>query len=221
MIKKFRLLLDSERKITKINFSNRYNYATYKIEIGSKKICNTLLNLGVHPNKSKTIRYPPLEQKYDIDRHFIRGEFDGDGTVCLHKMFDKRRNYYREQIYSGFASGSYEFLKELRERLISYNITKAPIVNGTRCFCIQIHHYDSLKLFDFMYKDIPSSIYNERKHNKFLEIIEKTKYVKCLDCNNKIIRNLDNRLCKVCQKTSIHYLRNRKYIARGTMKGRR
>ena len=211
-MQKIKKLFDAKYKIQ--NTPSR----CYKITICNKQIYDFMVSLGITENKSLTIQYPNIPKDYESTRHFIRGEFDGDGTIALNRAFDKRRNHYREKLVSGFCSGSFNFMKSIKYLLRQYGINTSSVMNGTRCFYIHIHHYNSLKLFDFMYKNVPSSIYNERKHNKFLEVIEKTKYVKCLNCNNKIIRNLDDRLCGVCQKTSIHYLYNRKYITRGMMK---
>lgn len=62
-----------------------------KLSIRSQLICSDLIKLGFPPNKSIIgMSFPNLEK--GLVRHFIRGFFDGDGTItgCLQKA--KSRN---------------------------------------------------------------------------------------------------------------------------------
>lgn len=50
--------------------------------VSSKKVCINLSNLGIFKGKtSKELPIPPMNN--DLIRHFIRGFFDGDGSVFL------------------------------------------------------------------------------------------------------------------------------------------
>lgn len=52
----------------------------YGIFISNKYMFNSLLNCGLTPNKSLTLKYPTcIPDKYQKD--FLRGYFDGDGTL--------------------------------------------------------------------------------------------------------------------------------------------
>ncbi len=73
-----------------------------------------LLNIGLSPAKSKTIRAVKVPQKYFID--FVRGYFDGDG--CSYSYYDQKyKNSYR--FYISFASGSEKYIRWLRNQLKS------------------------------------------------------------------------------------------------------
>ena len=53
---------------------------TFGIDINSTKICNDLVNLGIGYRKTyKELHIPKIKQ--ELVRHFIRGYFDGDGTI--------------------------------------------------------------------------------------------------------------------------------------------
>lgn len=52
------------------------------ITISNRHICESLIKLGVIPRKSLTLNFPNETQvPRNLLRHFIRGYFDGDGTI--------------------------------------------------------------------------------------------------------------------------------------------
>ena len=53
------------------------------ISISSKKLCTDLIKLGCNPRKTFTLKFPTEEQvPSHLIHHFIRGFFDGDGTLA-------------------------------------------------------------------------------------------------------------------------------------------
>jgi hypothetical protein len=57
-------------------------FLSYKLEIYSSKMSDDLINLGCVPNKSLKLQPPNLECKFIS--HFIRGYFDGDGSIGIY-----------------------------------------------------------------------------------------------------------------------------------------
>ena len=57
-----------------------------EVSFSGKKIVKDLEDKGVFPNKTFTIKYPVIDEK--LERHFLRGYFDGDG--CIRISEDKR-----------------------------------------------------------------------------------------------------------------------------------
>lgn len=51
------------------------------LQVNSTKMCKHLVNHGVVLRKSLVCKMPNLKE--DLIRHFIRGYFDGDGSVCF------------------------------------------------------------------------------------------------------------------------------------------
>lgn len=70
-IEKFRNALGANQKIQE---DDKF----YRIQIGSRKLINDLINLGFSSTKTFDDSLPPLE-KEDYQRAFVRGLFDGDG----------------------------------------------------------------------------------------------------------------------------------------------
>ncbi|MEA3319375.1 MAG: hypothetical protein U9Q88_05035 [Bacillota bacterium] len=55
-------------------------YGINILNINSKIIKDDLMNIhGLTPNKSKTVKFPYVPEEYM--HHFIRGYFDGDGSI--------------------------------------------------------------------------------------------------------------------------------------------
>lgn len=65
-------------------------YRCYVLDVSSRKMSGDLLALGVTPNKSLTLQAPNAQWlPKDLRRDFIRGYFEGDGSIY------KQRNCYR------------------------------------------------------------------------------------------------------------------------------
>ena len=73
------------RKPIKINFkkSTYFSKVLYLLRIGDHKIFDDLINLGVTTRKSLTLKFPEIPTLFFP--HFVRGYFDGDGSVFLTK----------------------------------------------------------------------------------------------------------------------------------------
>jgi intein/homing endonuclease len=55
------------------------DFLSYKLEINSSKMVDDLIKLGCVPKKSLILLPPKIN--YDFISHFIRGYFDGDGSI--------------------------------------------------------------------------------------------------------------------------------------------
>ena len=88
----------------------------YRITINNKHISERLVELGCGKAKTSIIKFPSLEQvPLDLIHHFVRGYFDGDGSVSNGK-------YAKIDIIS-----TPEFLMPLQyilKELLNINITK-------------------------------------------------------------------------------------------------
>lgn len=174
---KIKRLMDANHKIgiKKKNSSNLGWKECYLIQIGSKEMYNDLLKLGFTPKKDLTLKFPKIPNKYL--GHFIRGYFDGDGSVSFGTYKRKSRNnkvtFY---ILTSFISGSKNFLSKLSKELhLIANINKGYLGRKSNNSGYQLSYSinDSKKLFRYMYGDISSIIdyYLERKYNKFVKAI--------------------------------------------------
>lgn len=138
---------------------------SYQIQIGSKEIFKDLLKLGFTPNKSLTIKFPKVPEKYFAD--FVRGYFDGDGHVSTGFYNRKDGETKKHLIFTGFTSGSKVFLRSLHDLLKKNNI----VVGGTLYFLkgnrLNFSIRDSLSLYGFLYKNMRNKLYLPRKKTIF------------------------------------------------------
>lgn len=146
---------------------------TVSFRLSSKKIVSQLNTYGCIKNKTYSEMHVPNISKALL-RHFIRGYFDGDGTIFMD------RKYYKSNICSIYEP----FLKELQKILSDYNIESRINVEirenkemrtpqGTTTNCKNMYRLyvskqtEILKFKEFLYKD--ATIYLNRKFDKFPE----------------------------------------------------
>lgn len=124
----------------------------YQIQFGDVLFYKWLMDIGLTPNKSLTLGSLLIPDTYFFD--FLRGEWDGDGTIVCCK--DGRwKNSYAVSI--GFASGSIIFLEWLRLQINSRLKTTGHIHRTKRVLQLRYARKDSRKIFDAMFynNDLP------------------------------------------------------------------
>jgi len=157
-LKKFNKCINGNIEIKIIhkvdNISDRY---LCSIRLYSKKIIEDLNKHGIVQNKSFIIEFPTNLQD-DLLKHFIRGYFDGDGSIWIYK----RKNILRCK----FTSGSKIFLDSLSDILKLKNINTF-IVKSNNCFDLYIAGRDSTRNFlEYIYDD--SNIFLDRKFDRYI-----------------------------------------------------
>jgi hypothetical protein len=166
LLEKVLLLMDSnhtiKKRIVKEGFkSNEIHYFDIQNEI----LCSGLIKLGVTPKKSLTVKFPNIPEPFI--RHFIRGCWDGDGSIS--KASDS--NSYR----ASFVSGSYDFIfylvNYLKDKGFDVKPSKTEMKNTIYYFKIDGNEQCS-RLFHYLYDDVSPEMYLERKYKKFLESAE-------------------------------------------------
>lgn len=175
LLEQIRNALNSEHKLYErqpqvITFPGGQQYlssARLVLRIGSKILYNDLLKLGVTPRKSLTILFPDIPSKYLS--HFIRGYFDGDGT--LHLIKEK----YPRVI---FTSGSHQFLEGLSKTLSSTlqipNKATYSQMQKSNNLCYRLHYNTQLstKILEFIYKNLEKAPYLTRKFAIYQEFLQ-------------------------------------------------
>lgn len=100
ILAKIKKLIGCDKKLYKRN--NWPKGLLYTLDIANEIMYEDLLTLGLSPAKSNIIQYPNVPKEYS--NHFIRGVFDGDGSVHENK----------NKLVVSFVSGSKTFLKSLQ-----------------------------------------------------------------------------------------------------------
>lgn len=158
----------------KVTYKNGKTYESaerYRLRIGSKKMFNDLLKLGLTPRKSLTIKFP-IDIPNDCLSHFLRGYFDGDGCVTIKRGKGK----YGQPILKGlaviFTSGSRLFLEGLRDEVCKFNgFGKRNIYYSSDAYYLKYSTHGSLEWFKLFYSDNSSKLFLERKFNVFKEYL--------------------------------------------------
>lgn len=161
LLEKVKTVMGSEHKIV----PSKHQKGLYCFHFAREKLIKDLAKLGVFPRKSLTVNFPEVPWKYLPD--FIRGVFDGDGSV----FFDKRRPNF--PLRSSFVSGSVDFIDGLHKSLELLGMRKRTIYkqktkNGWSYMFI-FDHKDSTKLCDILYRNAQNGLFLERKYKRFLE----------------------------------------------------
>ncbi len=118
-----------------------------RVQFGDVLFYNFLLSIGLMPNKSKVIGEVDIPPQYFW--HFLRGMFDGDGSV--HSYLDPRwKSSF--MFYTIFSSASDDYIIWLRKEIYA-RIGIAGHITGTRKTIFQLKYAkaDSLILFRAMY----------------------------------------------------------------------
>ena len=135
----------------------------YHFSIKDNQLHSDLIKWGCIPNKTlKLNKIPNIPRDYIS--HFIRGYFDGDGS--LHWL--KGTNNYR----ISFTSGSLTFLEDIKKELECQTITIGKSGNSNT-YQLQISGRKQIvRILEYLYKDSTESTRLNRKfitYNKCLE----------------------------------------------------
>lgn len=150
-------------------------YLMCQILVYSTKIVRDLMDKGVVPHKSNIITFPGLQN--DLIRHFIRGYFDGDGSVC-----ERKHKKGPSDLVCSFTCGSLEFLESLRVILFSNDI-KSYLVKDKRGekYSLSLAGLQNPDTFlHYIYDD--STVYLDRKY------IKKENLYKSLNIEQRLLR---------------------------------
>ena len=124
----------------------------YFVSLCSKKLYGDLVKLGGLRRKSLTISFPYVPKKLLPD--FIRGYFDGDGSVFFVKYIRTKDKRLTRELRTNFTSGSREFLDELMKVLhneINLPLKKLGVFNNGSSLKLGYGMKDSDTLLNYMY----------------------------------------------------------------------
>ncbi len=165
---KLRSLLGSDAPLIHLPKRGRAG-AIYRFAIGSRDIVEDLNRLGVPFNKSLKLRFPKVPQKYM--RHFLRGCWDGDGSVYWGKVGIT-------QAASSICGGSRPFIAGIRATLVKLGLPPRPVEilrkgnSKNQYYNVRWHARDSAKLYHVFYHRVSEDMYLSRKYKKFKAIAE-------------------------------------------------
>ena len=135
---------------------NKPKHTAY-IMFSSKKMGEDLVKLGVMPNKTLILKSLPSIPD-NLMKHFIRGYFDGDGSVYLTKDNTIKTAFY----------GTHGFINSIQDFLIKeLDLTKKKITDQKEANVsfVGMAKQESEKLYHYMYDE--ATIFLNRKYEKY------------------------------------------------------
>lgn len=172
ILEKFKKIIDytgiikyiKARRMSNFINTNYMSKPQYKLSIASHKMIQSLRNLNILSNKTYTLEFPKWIKK-DLLSSFIKGYWEGDGTVTGQQ----------HNIYIGIT-GNKNFCLELRSVLESelkvttfYGFTNINTHYVRICGRCQV-----VRFLNWIYQD--NSIVLNRKYRKYLNLIKELKY---------------------------------------------
>ena len=175
LLEKVKNLLGSSKSIAKKVQSYDKSKHIYRFEFYRKKMRDDLLKLGLIQRKSLIMQFPEIPEEYM--RHFIRGCWDGDGSVYISNG----------KLNASYVCGSKDFIKRLilelfkigihRKKHLKYKShfgTKFPVAihksKRSKSYSIKLNTQENIvTLFHYFYDGVDESMYLSRKYTVFVE----------------------------------------------------
>ena len=153
-------------KINKTMRSNR-PLQTYEnsslFRLDSKILAKDLINLGCIPRKTYSLDFPNINNKFLS--HFVRGYFDGDGSIYFNKPNTIRISFV----------GTKNFIEGLQKSLNkSIGLRKHPLRKQGVIWICNYYSDDARKLCSWMYNNT-KDLYLRRKKERYDKHINKRK----------------------------------------------
>lgn len=163
LLEKILYLMDCDAKLSfrkEMIYGKIKSGALYQFSISNEILYDDVVRLGLTPNKSLSLQFPNIPDEFV--RHFIRGCWDGDGSVYIEKSSGK--------ICASFVSGSKDFLEAMVENLVKVGLPDRTIHrhNHTKTSCyFRFTGSQVPMLYHYFYDNVPETQYLERKYNLF------------------------------------------------------
>lgn len=142
-------------------------YSRKALEFTSQALCIDLKKFGIVPNKTKLGVVPSIDFLGEFLPDFLRGLFDGDGTIC--ESFSNK-NSITATLYTGFAISKLN-MDWLSEVLLTKVGVQYKSYEKNSIFTITLNTNKSKCLLHYMYDDCAENIRLDRKYEMFVDIV--------------------------------------------------
>lgn len=164
LLEKIKAVIGSNHKIG-VRVPKNSNKKLYRLQIGSKEMCEDLIELGMRIKKTKTMQFPLVPVEYL--KHFIRGYFDGDGHVWIGQNRENGLRTLSQTIEIGFTSSSKVFLTDLMKRLSVLGLKGGSLICRETFFRLQYSVHDSIRFYHIIYDKMDVNLCLNRKRLVF------------------------------------------------------
>jgi len=173
ILEKFKESIKSSRPLVHIsnikcqkNNKTFYCKDAYCLIINSKELCDKLTKIGMPPNKTKYLRLPFDLIPKNIFHHFIRGFFDGDGS--LPKRIEKNRK--KPSISFELCCKNFNLAIDLKNTFYKYTKINLSIRKDGSIYKIySSNRKNIIKILKWIYKD--ANLKLNRKYDRYKQLI--------------------------------------------------
>lgn len=138
------------------------------LNFSSIEMAKDLRRIGLYPGKSQTMTSIP-DIPEELVPHFIRGYFDGDGSIHTTKYYENnngRKRYRKRNVFS--MIGTADFLANVK-KYIPVKLTKQRCKSENMEYLVCNVDSRLLCIYDYLYSN--ATIFLTRKFNKWNSII--------------------------------------------------
>jgi intein/homing endonuclease len=141
----------------------------FVLYINSAHISDKLAELGCIARKSLILKFPEWLIDPELQKHFMRGYFDGDGSLGSYKRKDKTSLDYSFAITStaDFCNKAAKIIKNKTKVNVLTRILDKKCNSITSCTYVR-GRYQISRVLDWLYKD--ATVYLDRKYARYLNI---------------------------------------------------
>jgi hypothetical protein len=156
------------------NIKTNFNTHACRLDITVREIVDDLISIGITPKKSKTLQWPNSIPD-ELIWHFIRGYYDGDGSIMYGKGYTNKKGLSNLQLRTSVL-GTENFLLNIKKYFILQNPQYNPKIqdqskNGF--YRLEISGTESaIRLCNLIYKDSDQDIRLTRKYLKYKNFME-------------------------------------------------
>lgn len=198
ILERFKEILKLDQEITTLKDGS------IDLRTTDQKICLTMLERGVLLNKTKRLSTPDMPN--EMYKHFIRGYFDGDGSVYLREQSGKT------WLSVNIVGASKVFLEDIGN-ILKRNINLIPKI---RCYGtywrLDYNNMESAAFYRWIY-DYPNFniLHLERNRDVFEKWLNNNGglnygLAKCPICSKEFTRLADrSKMCKSCKPLAAKY----------------
>ena len=154
-LEKFKKDIDATNPILDFK-ENHFGTINSRIIIVDEHLCKSLIALGITDHKSLTLTFPIKHIPQHLIHHFVRGYFDGDGSIKKHG----------DEGFDVSILGTYEFLSTIKEL---YNINN-KLNKNKNCTTnsYNLSFGGNKKSYKFLYELYNNAdIYLDRKYKRY------------------------------------------------------
>jgi len=172
ILEKIRDLLSSQSPV-EFGLSNNIKHKNmYSLKINSKLMSQQLTKLGCMPAKSLILTFPEWLIDPELQRHFIRGYFDGDGSLWARQPTITGQIDWGWQITStnNFCTEAKKLIGQYVNVHCSQSLAHSNLDNNITATLSIGGNVQVKRVLDWMYKD--ATIYMDRKYNKYQEFLQ-------------------------------------------------